>query len=243
LNLAGKVAVVTGGAVRLGKAQALALAGQGVRVVIHYGHSAAEAEETVNQVRALGGEAVRIQADLRQLNQISTVIPRAVAHFGQVDILVNSAAIFKPGDVNNTTESIWDEQFAINLKAPFFLSQAFVAHFDMGRRGHIVNIADWRAVHPSPLYLTYTLTKTGLVAMTQSLALALAPNIQVNAIAPGAILPPPGHDQAYLDRLAQRIPLRRVGSAEEVATALLFLLRSDFVTGEVIQVNGGQYLE
>jgi pteridine reductase len=242
MELEGKVAIVTGGARRLGKALALSLAERGVRLAIHYGSSAGPAEETVAQIKALGSEAIAVQANLRQPGQAPSVINQAVDHFGQVDILVNSAAIFEPGDAFSTTEESWDRHFAINLKSPFFLSQAFANHVGRERPGHIVNIADWRAARPGPNYLAYTITKAGLATMTQSLALALAPNIQVNAIAPGAILPPPDKGQAYLDSLAQTIPARRVGSPAEVTKALLFLLEADFVTGELIFVTGGEHL-
>jgi pteridine reductase len=242
MKLEGKVAVVTGGAVRLGQALALSLAEQGVRLVIHYASSAGPAVETVNQIKALGSDAIALQADLRQASQAPGVVARAADHFGRVDFLVNSAAIFHPGDVFSTTEDSWDKHFAINLKSPFFLSQAFAAHVGRERPGHIVNIADWRATRPGPDYVAYTLTKAALVTLTKSLALALAPNIQVNAIAPGAILPPPDKDQAYLDQLAQAIPARRVGSPAEITKALRFLLESDFVTGELIFVTGGEHL-
>jgi pteridine reductase len=242
MELEGKVAVITGGAVRLGKALALALAERGVRLAIHYGSSAGPAAETVSQIKAMGSDGLAVQADLYQSGQAPAVIARAAEHFGQVDILVNSAAIFEAGDAFSTTEDNWERHFALNLKSPFFLSQAFAAHVGRERRGHIVNIADWRAIRPGPDYLAYTLTKAALVTLTQSLALALAPNVQVNAIAPGAILPPPDRDQAYLERLAEAIPARRVGSPGEVAKALLFLLESDFVTGELIFVTGGEHL-
>jgi NAD(P)-dependent dehydrogenase (short-subunit alcohol dehydrogenase family) len=242
MELDGQVAVVTGGAVRVGRALALALAREGVRMVIHYHSSAGPAEETVAQIKALGSDAVAIQANLSHPGQASSVIERAVAHFGRVDILINSAAIFEPGDLAHTTDASWDRQFAINLKAPFFLSQAFALHVGKDRPAHIVNIADWRGVRPDADHLAYSLTKAALLAMTRGLALALAPNVQVNAVALGAILPPPGKDQAYLERLAQAIPARRVGSPAEVAKALIFLLKSDFVTGEVIFVTGGEHL-
>jgi pteridine reductase len=242
MELNGKVAIVTGGARRLGKALALSLAAKGTRLVIHYGSSAGPADETVAEIRALGSDAGAVQADLRQPGQASVMIARAVDRFGQLDILVNSAAVFERGDVFGTTEGSWDRHFAINLKSPFFLSQAFAAHVGRERPGAIVNIADWRATRPGPDYVAYTLTKAGLVTMTQSLALGLAPNIRVNAIAPGAILPPPDRDQAYLEKLAQSIPARRVGSPAEVAKAMLFLLESDFVTGELIFVTGGEHL-
>jgi pteridine reductase len=257
MELNGKVAVVTGGAVRLGKALALALAEQGARLVIHYGSSAGPAQETVTEIKAMGSDALAVQADFSQSGQAPSIVERAVAHFGQVDILVNSAAIFEPGKWDDTTEANWDRHFAINLKSPFFLSQAFAkhvgperarprvagqSHWPSARAGHIVNIADWRGVRPGIGHVAYTLTKAGLIAMTKSLALALAPNIQVNAIAPGMILPPPGKDPSYLERKAGQIPAQRVGSPQEIAKALLFLLRSDFVTGELIFVTGGQHL-
>jgi len=255
MELDGKVAIVTGGAVRLGKALALALAEQGTRLVIHYGSSAGPAQETVTEIKAMGSDALAVQADFSQSGQAPSMVERAVAHFGQVDILVNSAAIFEPGKWDDTTEANWDRHFAINLKSPFFLSQAFAkhvgperarvagqSHWPSARTGHIVNIADWRGVRPGIGHVAYTLTKAALIAMTKSLALALAPNIQVNAIAPGMILPPPGADQSYLERQAGQIPAQRVGSPQEIAKALLFLLRSDFVTGELIFVTGGQHL-
>ncbi len=242
MDIEGKVAIVTGGAVRLGKALALALAKEGARLIVHYGSSAGPARETVRTIKALGSQALAIQADLRQPAQAPSIIDQAVAHFGQVDILVNSAAIFEPGRWDDTTEENWDRHFAINLKSPFFLSQAFARHVGRERPGHIVNIADWRGVRPGTDHVAYTLTKAALIAMSRSLALGLAPNIQVNAIAPGMILPPPGKDQAYLERWAHQIPAQRIGSPEEIARTLIFLVRSDFVTGDLIHVTGGQHL-
>lgn len=242
MELHGRVAVVTGGAVRLGRELALSLAQEGVRLAIHYNRSAGRAEETVDEIRALGSEAVAIQANLSQTGQAHSVIRRAADHFGQLDILVNSAAIFVPGDLAHTTEESWDKHFAINLRAPFFLSQAFAAHVGADRPARIVSVADWRGLRPDAGYLAYSLTKAGVLSMTKGLALALAPNIQVNAIAPGAILPPPGKERAYLDDLAKNIPVRHVGSPDEVVRALIFLLRSDFVTGETIFVTGGEHL-
>jgi pteridine reductase len=156
--------------------------------------------------------------------------------------LVNSSAIFAPAEFNDISESDWDEQFSVNLKAPFFLSRAFAYHVGKGRTGQIVNIADWRAVRPDPRNLAYSLTKAGIVAMTKGLALTLAPNIRVNAIAPGAILPPPGREETYLEQLEKHIPLQRHGSPDEVAAALLYLATAQFVTGQVLFVDGGEHL-
>jgi pteridine reductase len=242
MELDGRVAIVTGGAVRLGKALALALAEQGVRLAIHYGSSAGPAEDAVAEIKAMGSDALAIQADLRVPGQTSSIVERAAAHFGQVDILVNSAAIFEPGNWDDTTEDNWDRHFAINVKSPFFLSQAFATQVGPERVGHIVNIADWRGFRPGPDHMAYTLTKAAVIAMTKSMALALAPNIQVNAIAPGLILPPPGRDQSYLKQKAEQIPAQRVGSPKEIANTLLYLLHSDFVTGDLLFVTGGEHL-
>jgi pteridine reductase len=241
MELRGKVAIVTGGAVRLGRALALALAEQGARLVIHYNSSAGPAEETFAQIKALS-DGIAIQADLRQISQVQTIIRRAMEHFGQVDVLINSAAIYEPGGIADTTEADWDRHFETNLKAPFFLCQAFAAQVGREQPGHIINIADWRATRPRANYIAYTLTKAALITMTYSLAQALAPNIQVNAIAPGLILPPPGKDQAYLEQMAQTIPAHKAGSPEDIAKAMLFLLASDFITGEIIFVTGGEHL-
>jgi len=242
MELDGQVALVTGSGVRVGKALALALAREGVRLAVHYHSSAGPANETVAQIKVLGSDALAIQADLSLPGQVLPVIEHVAAHFGRMDILINSAAIFERGDLAHTTEDSWDRHFAINLKAPFFLSQAFAGQLGKDRPGHIVNITDWRGVRPDTDYLAYSLTKAALLTLTKGLALALAPNVQVNAIALGAILPPPGRDRAYLETLAQAIPLRRVGSPAEVAKALTFFLKSDFVTGEVIFVTGGEHL-
>jgi pteridine reductase len=242
MELRGRTAIVTGGAVRLGRQLALALAERGVRVGLHYGTSEDAARVTADEINQLGSEALLINADLRDLRELRAIVARTAEHFGQVDILVNNAGVFEPGDVADTTAENWDKHFDINLKAPFFLSQVFAAHLGKDRQAHIVNIADWRGTHPDGHHIAYTLAKAALVSMTRSLALALAPQIQVNAIAPGAILPPPGKDESYLDQLAQHIPLRRHGSPLAVARAMLYLLESDFVTGEVIHVTGGQEL-
>jgi pteridine reductase len=242
MEIAGKVAIVTGAAVRLGKAQALALAERGARLVIHYNTSASAADQVVDQVRSAGGDAIAVQADLSQPNAAPAIVEETVARFGQADILVNSASIFEPGRWDDTTEQSWDRHFDINLKSPFLLTQAFAKQVGRERRAHIVNLADWRAVSPGTGHFAYTLTKAALVAMTKSLALSLAPNIQVNAIAPGLILPPPGRGPEYLQVRAPKIPLQRTGTAAEIAKALLYLLDSDFVTGELLYVTGGEHI-
>lgn len=242
MDLGGKAALVTGGGVRLGKGIALALASQRVRVVVHYNRSGSGAEDTVKQIRALGGKAVAVQADLGLPGMASDLIHRAVAAMGPLDFLINSAALFGADSAGPMTEASWDELFAVNLKAPFFLSLEFAAQVGRERRAQIINIADASVGRPAAARLIYRLTKASLVHLTKDLAIALAPNIQVNAIAPGAILPPVGEGQAYMEELAKNIPALRVGSPEELAKALVYLLHSDFVTGEIIYVSGGAQL-
>ncbi len=242
MELTNKVALVTGGAIRLGRAIALGLAEGGADVVITYNRSAGPAEETVSNIEAIGREALSLQANFNEPLDMERLVADIVDHFGHLDVLVNSAAIFEPGRWHDTTEVNWDRHFAINLKAPFFLSQAFARAMGEGARGHIVNIADWRGVQPGTDHFAYTLTKAGLIAMTKSLALALAPRIQVNAIAPGLILPPPGQNASYLEDKAPSIPLKRPGSAEEIVKAVRYLVGSDFVTGDLVYVTGGEHL-
>jgi pteridine reductase len=236
------VALVTGGAVRIGRALALALAGRGAAVAVHYGTSAAAAAETVAAIRDSGGSAESFQADLRDFSLAERLIEQAAKRLGRLDILVNSAALFETKGFIDTTEQIWDEQFAVNLKAPFFLSRAFARQVGSGRPGQIVNIADWRAIRPDPRSIAYSMTKAGIVAMTSGLAVALAPNIRVNAIAPGSILPPPGRDESYLEEIGRRTPLQRHGSTVELARALLYLVTAEYVTGQVLFVDGGEHL-
>ena len=243
MNLDGKVAIVTGGAVRLGRAMAVALAESGARICLQYGRSRTEAREVVDLIRRAGGEATRVHADFRDPAVAATrCLAHAIEEFGQVDILVNSAAIFRRGTCRTTTETDWDEHFDINLKSPFLLVKRFVGRLSPGQRAHVVNITDWRGHRPGQDCLAYTLTKSALETMTRALAQDLAPEVQVNAIAPGAILPPPGAPDSFIDRISSRIPLRRIGDPEEIVQTLLFLLRSDFITGEVVGVTGGEQL-
>ena len=243
MNLSGKTAIVTGGAVRLGRAIALSLAEAGMRVCLHYSSSHQDAEETADQIRALGVDVTLVQADFRKSTSAAKqVMDAAVDAFGSVDVLINNAAIFEAGSLETTTEDQWDRHIDINLKTPFFLAQAFARQLESGQRAHIINIADWRATRPGTDHLAYTLTKSGLVTLTKSLAQSLAPHVQVNAIAPGAILPPPGAEADHLERLASAIPLKRTGSPDDITGALLYLLQSDFITGEVLHVTGGEQL-
>lgn len=243
MKLAGRNAIVTGGAVRIGRALALGLAQRGTNVCIHYGSSVSEAAAALAGIAACGVRGTAVQADFRDpLAAAGRVFDHACAELGPVDLLVNSAAIFEAGDLLQTDERLWDRHQDINLKAPAFLSREFAARLPPGCGGHIVNIVDWRGERPGTGYLAYTVAKAGLVALTRSLALELAPHIQVNAIAPGAILPPPGESAELFQQRAAGIPLQRTGSPQAIVDALVYLLESEFVTGQVMAVTGGEDL-
>lgn len=243
MELKSKVAIVTGGAVRIGKAISIALAREGCDVLIHYGSSSSPAKETLASIEALGANAAIHQADLSDLDAVRGIVPAAVSNFGRADILVNNGAIFMPGGLKETTQDMWHRQFAINLQAPFFLCQAFSEQIPENGHGAIVNITDARIFHPAADHSAYRLTKSGLQTMTENLAHDLAPRITVNALALGAILPPPGKGVDHLLELSRtRIPMGMPGNPEMVADNLIHLLRQDFLTGVTIRIDGGEFL-
>jgi glucose 1-dehydrogenase len=243
MELKSKVAIVTGGAVRIGRAISIALAKEGCDVLVHYGRSSDPAKETLASIEAIGAKAAIHQADLSNMDEVRGIVPAAVSIFGRLDILVNNGAIFLPGGLRETTHEMWQRQFAINLQAPFFLSQAFSEQIPENGQGAIVNISDARVFHPAADHIAYRLTKSGLQTMTETLALDLAPRITVNALALGAILPPPGQGDDYLLELSRtRIPLGVPGNPEMVAENLIHLLRQDFLTGVTIRIDGGEFL-
>lgn len=238
-DLRGHTALVTGAARRLGRSFAEGLAAQGCAVVVHYGSSQSEAEEVVQGIVAGGGRAAALRADLSQGEQAVRLIPAAVEAMGEIDLLVNSAAIFEAVELPQVTLESWNRHLSVNLTAPLLLSQAF-ARERAGRAGTIVNVLDWRALRPGADHLPYTISKAGLEALTRSLAIALAPEIRVNGLALGAILPPA--DGGNADPIAQ-VPLGRWARVEEAVEALLFLLAGpEFITGEVLMLDGGRQL-
>ncbi len=189
LPLSGRMAIVTGGAVHLGRAIAMGLAAQGADIALHYHSSEDEALRTAEEIRHLGRRCLPVSADLQNIASPEKILEAAGAFFGKPDILINSAAIFEPGTLAQTTPELWEKTIAINLRAPFFLCRAFAAQTDSG---DIINLTDAAADRLSANYVAYALAKNALVALTQTLAKSLAPGIRVNAVAPGAILPPPG---------------------------------------------------
>jgi pteridine reductase len=241
VELDGRVALVTGAGTRVGRAIALALGKAGMRVGVHYSGSQKGARQTADEIIAAGTEAVTLPGDLTDPATGPRLIEHTAKVLGGLDVLVNSAAVMLRTPIGEVLVEDWDAMFALNLRAPFFLSQA--AARVMGERGGaIVNIADLAAFETWRGYIPHSITKAGIVQMTRGLAHALAPRIRVNAIAPGPVLLPDGWTQAQADKLIATTPLGKLGSPDDVAQAVLYLLSADYVTGETIIVDGGRHV-
>jgi pteridine reductase len=239
--LGGRVALVTGAGRRVGRAIALALGASGMRVVVHYNGSAAGAQETARQIGARGGMATAMRADLSDVVAAERLIDAVVEDQGELAVLVNSAAVMLRTPVGETSAKDWDAMFALNVRAPYFLAQ-HAAPALRAARGCIVNIADLAAFETWPAYVPHGITKAAVVQMTRGLAHALAPTIRVNAVAPGVVLLPDGWKEADGEHLRATTPLGRLGSPDDVAGAVLYLIGAEFVTGEVITVDGGRHV-
>ena len=242
MELAGRNALVTGGAKRVGRALTLALAGAGTNVFIHYGRSADEAERTAAEVRALGPAAACGAADLADASSARALLAQASGELGPISVLVNSASGFPADTMADVTEAGLRATLDLTLTAPVMLTQAFAAALPGSLDGAVVNLTDVRTKTPYRNHLSYIVAKGGIDTFTRAAAVQLAPQIRVNAVALGVILPPPGEDPAYVERLAAELPLQRVGGTEPVASAALALLANDFVTGEIVRVDGGAHL-
>ena len=240
MNLQGKVALVTGGARRLGRAVVLELAERGARVVIHYFHSAEDAAATAAEVERLGGEARLVQGDLSQVDQADRIVSEAAAFWGRLDILVNNAAVFFETPVDQVAEEQWDYLFNVNLKGAFFCSQRAAVEMRRNDGGVIVNFVDTGIYITWKGYTPYLITKAGVEQMTYALAKELAPDIRVNAVALGPVLLPDGHTTAEAEKFAAATLLQRLGGSDALAEAVLYLIEADFVTGVVLPIDGGQ---
>lgn len=236
-----KTALITGGAIRIGRAITMALADAGCRVVIHYNSSAGPAEELRDAIVARGGEVAIIGADLSRDDEVRRLAREAVDAFGGIDVLINNASVFPSERLEDTDEALWDHTFAVNLKAPFFLIR-HLAPTLRERRGVVINMADLAGVQAWAAYAAHAITKAGVVHLTKVAARSLAPEVRVNAIAPGAVLPPESMDDDEVRQLAQRAALKRNGSPDDVVRAVMYLLEADFVTGELLVVDGGRLL-
>jgi pteridine reductase len=235
------VALVTGGAVRIGRAISSALAEDGYQLVIHYNSSSGAADELVEEIRAKGGEAVAIGADLADADAVRRLAEEAAAAFGGIDVLVNNASVFPAERLEETDEALWDHTIAVNLKAPFFLIRHLAATL-RERRGVVINMADLAGMQPWAAYAAHAISKAGVIHLTRVAARSLAPEVRVNGIAPGTVLPPESMTDGEIRLLAERAPLKRNGTPHDVVRALRYLLQADFVTGETLVVDGGRLL-
>ena len=237
-----QVALVTGGARRIGRALVRALAADGYAVAIHHHRSAREAAALAASIEKEGGRAVALAADLADEQETARLLPAAVAAFGPVGVVVNNASLFGNDTLATATRDSWDAHFATNLRAPFVLTQQFAALLPADTGGVVVNMLDERVWNLTPYFSSYTLTKSALWTLTRTAALALAPRIRVNGIGPGLTLPSPRQSAAqFLDR-CRAMPLRRGTSPEEIAAALRFILAAPAMTGQMIALDGGEHL-
>ncbi len=239
-SLADKTALITGGAKRIGRTLALALAQQGVHVVVHYNTSAQEASAACEEIRHLGVSAWSVAADLVDMDQTATLFDRAAAEAGPIDILINNASIFDKETIWETSAESLEVNLRLHATAPLILARD-LAKQDRG--GAVVNLLDTRITTYDRVHAAYHISKRTLLTLTRILALELAPTVAVNGVAPGLILPPEGEDERYLQKLAHCNPLNRYGDPSQVADAVLFLLRSRFITGQVIYVDGGYHMK
>jgi len=239
MNLTGQTVLITGAARRIGQAMALYLARAGADILIHHGHSANDAEQTAAEIRGMGGKAWVLQADLEDLEQAASLVERAW-EIQPFQHLINNAAIFDQLDWVAVTPADWQKTLNINLTAPFFLSQQFAKKL-AGQPGRILNLLDWRALRPGADHLPYTISKAALAALTQSLALALAPSVTVNGLALGAVLPP--SDSSDSENILKAVPAKRWADLSEVGEATLFFLAGpEYITGEILHLDGGRHL-
>ncbi len=242
MDLRDSVVLITGGK-RIGQVVASELARRGADIATAYRGSRAEADRTVGDVRALGRRAVAIQADVSLEPDCRALVESAVSTLGRLDAVVNMASVYRSRPFGAMTGREWDEDLNVNLKAAFICAQAAAPH--MTRGGRIVNFSDWLTASGRPVYrdfVSYYVAKAGVKALTEALALELAPHILVNAIAPGPILPPPDLDAAERQQVAEATPLKRWGGEIEIAKAVIALIETDFITGETIRVDGGRHV-
>jgi NAD(P)-dependent dehydrogenase (short-subunit alcohol dehydrogenase family) len=235
-------ALVTGGAQRIGRAIVLALVERGYAVAVQTRRSRAAADSLCAEVVAGGGRAAAVIADLADHEAVLRLVADAAAAVGPLTLLVNNAAEFEPDEIGRLDRDRFDRHFAVNLRAPIFLADAFAARLPPGRDGAIINLLDQRVYKPTPRFLSYGLTKSALHAATTTLAQALAPRIRVNAVAPGPVLPSPRQDAGAFGQQVRALPLDRGPTPQDVADAVLYLAAARSVTGVTIAVDGGQHL-
>jgi NAD(P)-dependent dehydrogenase (short-subunit alcohol dehydrogenase family) len=238
-QLQGQVALITGAAKRIGRSIALRLAHEGADVAVNYGSSKAEAEQVAADIRGMGRSAIAVQADVSKRADVERLIGAVVKEFGRLDILVNNAGMFFEAKFQELTDEQWDRIMNANLKSQFLCAQAAAPIMKRQGRGRIVNLSSLGGLLPWPAYTHYCVSKAGVIMLTKCLARALGPEILVNSVAPGTIqFPDEAPDADYI----QRVPLHRTGTGEDIPDAVLYFVTSDFVTGQILAVDGGRSL-
>jgi len=244
MKLEGRTALVTGASKRVGREIALGLARHGANVVVHYNTSAADARNAVREIRTLGVDSIAVKANQASAREVRAAVGKAVKHFGDIHVLVTSAAVYKKTPFDTLTEKDWDLHIDANLKGPFLFA------LEVGRRmkarnidGKIITFADWAAIRPYANYLPYCVSKAGVICLTKSLAKALGPKVQVNAIAPGPVLLPPDLTEREKQAVVEATIVKRIGSPRDIVNSVLFLIEgSDFITGHTLLVDGGRLI-
>ena len=237
-----KTALVTGGAKRIGRAIALDLAKAGFAVAVHHNESGDAARALVAEIQASGGRAAAVAADLTREAETAALVPNAVKALGPLGCLVNNASRFIVDDAVSTTRESWDQNMETNLRAPFVLTQAFAAQLPNNASGVVINLIDQRVWNLTPYFMSYTVSKTGLWTLTQTMALAFAPRIRVNAIGPGPVLPSARQTQEQFERQCRLMPLQRGATTAEISSAVRFIIDTPSMTGQLIALDGGQHL-
>jgi NAD(P)-dependent dehydrogenase (short-subunit alcohol dehydrogenase family) len=237
-----RVALVTGGAKRIGRAIALMLGEAGWDVAVHYHASRQEADAVVAEIKSKGRRAVALEADLMREDEVASLVGRASEALGPLGCLVNNASLFERDEALSATRESWDRHIETNLRAPFVLMQGFARQLQADASGAIVNILDERVWSLTPHFTSYTLAKAGLWTLTRTMALALAPRIRVNGIGPGPTLPSPRQSEEQFRRQLEAMPLGRGTAPEEIAQAVKFILSAPAMTGQMIALDGGQHL-
>jgi pteridine reductase len=243
VQAADKIAFVTGAARRVGKAIALALADRGAHVVITYNTSATEAQATLREITARGVQGMALQGNITRRDEVNAVVQHVIARFGRIDILVNNASNYYKTPFDTLTEVQWDDLVGTNLKGTFLVSKRVGDEMLKAGAGKIINLADWAGFRPYKDYLPYCVAKAGVIALTKALAKTLAPQIQVNAVAPGPVMLPEDFNDSQREAVVRATPLKRIGSSSDIAQTVLFLVEgSDFITGAIIPVDGGRLI-
>jgi pteridine reductase len=243
VQAAGKIALVTGAARRVGKAIALTLADRGAHVIITYHTSRVEALATLREIEARGVQGMVLQGNITRSSDVDSIVRHAIERFGRIDILVNNASNYYKTPFATLTEEQWDDLVGTNLKGTFLVSKRVGDEMLKMGVGKIINLADWAGLRPYKDFLPYCVAKAGVIALTTGLAKALAPHIQVNAVAPGSVMLPEDASASLREAIIRATPLKRIGAPSDIAQTVVFLVEgSDFITGAIIPVDGGRLL-